>query len=162
MIDDCGTPYCYDNCSEWKDQVCGNYAIAINNPGAGTNCYLRFHIAYKSRRDDGNGNIIFTNLNSGTEHQVTTEMVKTEVNFRANFGTGENWYLSASCGGYRDDRYPWDCYAGKGSWRGGVTVPRFPVGTVPRGQTTFNFRLRQVRRGHDHGLCMSEISAFVE
>jgi len=162
QFDDCKTPYCHNDCGEWKDRTCGNYAISIDNPGAGTTCYLSFHVAYKSRSDDGNGNIVFINLNDNTKNEVTTEMVKTEVNFYSNMDYPENWYLSKSCGGYRDDRYPFDCYSGKGSWRGGVTVPRFPVGTVPLEQKTFNFTLRQIRRGHDHGLCISQVRAFVE
>ena len=158
-LDDCSNPSCPGySCPEWGSGWCANYyQVYITNPGAGTNCYLSIQASYKSRRDTGDGTIGFRNLHDSYYNEIRSEGIKYIINYDNSGDTS-----IANMGGYRNDDFSFDCYSGKGSWRGGVYIPKFYVGTVPENAKTVEFAIYQARRGHDHGTCVTIKNCFVE
>ena len=156
-IDDCNNPYDADyDCPEWGSAWFAQYySVEITNPGAGTKCYLTIQAGYNSRRDTGDGTVGFKNLHSNYYHEIRSEAMK------HIFGWSETDTSLADIGAYRNNSYPFACYT-KGSWQGGVYIPKFYVGTVAEGAKTVDFALFKERRGHDHGMCLTIQNCFVE
>ena len=160
FVNDCNDPTdsAWD-CPEWGTGWLSQYfSINISNPNAGENCYISLQASYKSRRDTGDGTVGFKNVYDGTYNEIRTESIKTIIDYDAP--STPDTGLS-SIGGYRNDDFSYSCYD-HGSWRGGVYVPKFYLGKVPLGSSSYTCQIYKARRGHDHGMCITIKSCWVE